>query len=265
MIKEKSVNRTGMMFSKSYGQHILINNHILTEMVAKSGIRPTDVVLEIGPGTGNLTQLLLERAKKVIAIELDPRMVSELNKRFKYSEYAHKFTLIPGDVMTTKLPFFDLCVANIPYQISSPLVFKLLSHEPTFRCAVLMFQKEFAQRLIAKPGSDLYCRLSVNVQLLSKVDHLIKVGKNNFKPPPKVESSIVRIEPKNPRPVIDYMEWDGLLRICFIRKNKTLQAAFKQKVVLQLLFNNREKFINEKINESSMIEALNKFGLGDEK
>lgn len=120
-------------------------------------------------------------------------MVSELTKRFKYSEFQHKFVLIPGDVMGVELPFFDICVANIPYQISSPLVFKLLSHQPTFRCAVLMFQKEFAQRLIAKPGSDLYCRLSVNVQLLARVDHLIKVGRNNFKPPPKVESSIVRI------------------------------------------------------------------------
>lgn len=242
MIKEKTVSRTGMVFNKSYGQHILINAHILKEMVDKSAIRPTDVVLEIGPGTGNLTALLLERAKKVIAIELDPRMVSELTKRFKYSEYQNKFTLIPGDVMGVDLPFFDICVANIPYQISSPLVFKLLSHQPTFRCAILMFQKEFAQRLIAKPGSDLYCRLSVNVQLLSKVDHLIKVGRNNFKPPPKVESSIVRIEPKNPRPNIDYLEWDGLLRICFIRKNKTLQAAFKHKKILALLHENRQKF-----------------------
>lgn len=111
-----------------------------------------------------------------------------------------------------------------------------------FRCAVLMFQKEFAQRLVAKPGSDLYCRLSVNVQLLSKVDHLIKVGKNNFKPPPKVESSIVRIEPKNPLPDIDFLEWDGLLRICFIRKNKTLQAAFKHKKIQQMLRDNANKF-----------------------
>ena len=68
-------------------------------MVNKSAIRPTDVVLEIGPGTGNLTQLLLERSKKAIAIEVDPRMVSELSKRFKYSEFQHKFVLIPGDVM----------------------------------------------------------------------------------------------------------------------------------------------------------------------
>lgn len=143
--------------------------------------------------------------------------------------------------MTTELPFFDICIANIPYQISSPLVFKLLSHKPMFRCAVLMFQKEFAQRLIAKCGSDLYCRLSVNVQLLAKVDHLIKVGKNNFKPPPKVESSIVRIEPKSPLPDIDFLEWDGLLRICFIRKNKTLQAAFKHKKILDILKKNADQ------------------------
>ena len=73
---------------------------------------------------------------------------------------------------------------------------------------------------MAKPGSELYCRLSVNVQLLAKVDHLMKVSKNNFRPPPKVESSVVRIEPKNPPPPINYIEWDGLLRICFMRKNK---------------------------------------------
>ena len=168
-------------------------------------------------------------------------MVAELSKRFKYSEYASKFVLVPGDVLALEMPFFDVCVANIPYQISSPLVFKLLSQKPMFRCAVIMFQKEFAQRLIAKPGSELYCRLSVNVQLLSRVDHLIKVGKNNFKPPPKVESSIVRIEPKTPLPNIDFLEWDGLLRICFIRKNKTLRATFKHKKIVQMLKANSDR------------------------
>mgnify|MGYP002074095021 CR=1 FL=1 len=89
--------------------------------------------------------------------------------------------------------------------------------------------------MVAQPGSELYCRLSVNVQLLSRVDHLMKVSKNNFKPPPKVESSVIRMEPKNPPPQIDYLEWDGLLRICFIRKNKQLGALFKQKKILALM------------------------------
>jgi len=106
--------------------------------------------------------LLLERAKKVIAIEIDPRMSSEVIKRVSNSPYRHKFELIQGDVLKTDIPYFDVCVANIPYQISSPLVFKLLLHKP-FRYAVIMFQKEFAMRMVAKPGSDLYCRLSVNL------------------------------------------------------------------------------------------------------
>ena len=229
---------------KSKGQHLLKNPMILNEIITKSGIKPTDTVLEIGPGTGNLTMLLLEAARKVIAIELDPRMVAQLLKRVGVSEYQNKLQLIQGDVLKQQLPPFDLCVANIPYQISSPIVFKLLTHKPLFKCAVLLIQREFAMRLVAKPNSEFYCRLSVNVQLLSKVEHIMKVSKKNFCPPPKVESSVVRIEPKNPLPDINYLEWDGLLRICFGRKNKTLGAIFKQKKVLDLVYNNYLKFKN---------------------
>ena len=81
-------------------------------------------------------------------------------------------------------------------------------------------------RLFAKPGDRLYSRLSVNAQMWAKIDHIMKVGKNNFRPPPAVESSVVRLVPKNPRPQISYDEWDGLLRILFVRKNKTLRASF---------------------------------------
>jgi 18S rRNA (adenine1779-N6/adenine1780-N6)-dimethyltransferase len=179
--------------------------------------------------------------------------------------------------MKADLPYFDVCVANIPYQISSPLTFKLLAHRPSFRAAVIMFQHEFAMRLVAKPGravlsalkfdevstchalpaapytgsvagagDSMYCRLAVNTQLLARVSHLLKVqsatcraradinsslcisrgavvaqvgyitlmlsscvqvGKNNFRPPPKVDSSVVRIEPMNPPPPINLLEW----------------------------------------------------------
>lgn len=169
-------------------------------------------------------------------------MVAELTKRFKYSDLGHKFELIQGDVLTKELPYFDICVANIPYQISSPLVFKLLSHRPLFRHATLMFQTEFAMRLVAKPGNEMYCRLAVNVQMLARTAHILKVGKNNFRPPPKVDSSVVRIEPKNPPPPINYLEWDGLLRICFMRKNKQLGAIFKKKNIVKLLENNYNKY-----------------------
>ena len=115
-----------------------------------------------------------------------------------------------------------------------------------FRCAVLMFQREFAQRLIAKPGSNMYCRLSVNVQLLARVDHLIKVGRNSFKPPPKVESSVVRIEPKYPPPPINFVEWDGLVRLCFLRKNRTLGSIFRLKNILKMLQANFKRYAEAK-------------------
>jgi 18S rRNA (adenine1779-N6/adenine1780-N6)-dimethyltransferase len=91
-----------------------------------------------------------------------------------------------------------------------------------------MFQREFALRLTARPGDALYCRLSVNAQFWAKITHIMKVGKNNFKPPPQVESSVVRIEPKigKDRPNVSWDEWDGLLRVCFVRKNKTLRASW---------------------------------------
>ncbi len=89
--------------------------------------------------------------------------------------YDDFMQVIQGDILKTELPYFDVCVANIPYQISSAIVFKLLFHRPLFRFAVIMFQKEFAQRLVAKPGDALFCRLSVNTQLLARVSHLLKV------------------------------------------------------------------------------------------
>ncbi|KAF5197841.1 Ribosomal rna small subunit methyltransferase, partial [Thalictrum thalictroides] len=228
----------GVSFHKSKGQHILKNPLLVDSIVEKSGIKSSDVILEIGPGTGNLTKKLLEAGKMVIAVEVDPRMVLELQRRFQGTPFNNRLKVIQGDILKCDLPYFDICVANIPYQISSPLTFKLLSHRPAFRCAIIMFQREFAMRLIAQPGQNLYCRLSVNTQLLARISHLLKVGKNNFRPPPKVDSSVVRIEPRKPLPPVNFKEWDGLIRLCFNRKNKTLGSIFRQKSVLSLLEKN---------------------------
>ncbi|GLI60554.1 hypothetical protein VaNZ11_002712 [Volvox africanus] len=236
--KDVNTGVSGLEFHKSKGQHILKNPLVVQSIVDKAGVKSTDVVLEIGPGTGNLTVKLLEKAKKVIAIELDPRMVLELQRRVQGTPYANNLQIIHGDFMRVDLPYFDLCVANIPYNISSPLTFKLLAHRPVFRAAVIMYQHEFAMRLVAKPGDQLYSRLAVNTQLLARVHHLLKVGRNNFRPPPKVDSSVVRIEPRHPPPPVNFLEWDGLVRLCFSRKNKTLGAIFRQANALQTLEEN---------------------------
>lgn len=217
------------------GQHFLRNPEIVNSIIEKSHLRPTDTVLEVGPGTGNLTVKLLEASKKVIAIEMDRRMVREVQKRVESDPRRHRLEVIQGDALKMPLPYFDVCVANLPYQISSAFLFTLLKHRPFFRSAVLMFQEEFAARLSASPGSPLYCRLSVNTQLLAKVQQLIKVGRNNFRPPPKVDSRVVKIEPRNPPPPINFVEWDGMVKLCFNRKNKTLRSVFTTKAVLSQL------------------------------
>eukprot|EP00956_Cyclotella_meneghiniana_P044120 scaffold302386_cov76-Cyclotella_meneghiniana.AAC.2 len=188
-------------------------------------------------------------------------MVREVLKRVEGTEHERKLQVIQGDAIKTRFPFFDVCVANVPYQISSVLVFKLLSHRPMFRCAVMMFQEEFALRLTARPGEALYCRLSVNTQLLARVDQLMKVGRNNFRPPPKVESRVVRIELRNPPPPVNFSEWDGMIRLLFNRKNKTLRSVLLTKPTIKMLDTNRrtQKSLNN--NPETMEEEAE----GDDK
>ncbi|KAI9075844.1 hypothetical protein K1719_042211 [Acacia pycnantha] len=205
----------GISFHKSKGQHILKNPLLVDSIVQKSGIKSTDVILEIGPGTGNLTKKLLEAGKMVIAVEIDPRMVLELQRRFQGTPHSSRLKVIQGDVLKTELPYFDICVANIPYQISSPLTFKLLNHQPAFRCAIIMFQREFAMRLVAQP---------------------------------------VRIEPRKPRIEVKQKEWEGFLRICFNRKNKTLGSIFKQKSVISLLEKNYKTLQSLKLSQEGLTE-----------
>ena len=111
--------------------------------------------------------------------------------------------------------------------------------------------------LSRRPGDNLYCRLSVNTQLLARTQQLLKVGRNNFNPPPKVESRVCRIEPYNPPPAVNFVEWDGMIRLCFQRKNKTLAAIFKNKKVIEMLQENYRTFcaLNNKVGKGSDCEV----------
>ena len=123
----------GLTADKSRGQHFLKNPLVVNSIVDKSELRATDTVLEIGPGTGNMTVKLLAAAKKVIAVEVDPRMVAEVQKRVSETDGASRLQVMFADVLKVDLPYFDVCVANVPYNISSAIVFKLLAHRPMFR------------------------------------------------------------------------------------------------------------------------------------
>lgn len=127
-------------FNTNVGQHILKNPGIADAIVEKSYLKPTDTVLEIGPGTGNISVRILERAKKLVAVELDPRMAGEITKRVMGTPAAKKLEVLLGDAIKLDFPPHDVCISNTPYQISSPLVFKLLSMPNPPRACVLMFQ-----------------------------------------------------------------------------------------------------------------------------
>ncbi|KAF9256199.1 rRNA adenine dimethylase [Marasmius fiardii PR-910] len=237
--------RNPIFNTEQFGQHILKNPQVAQTIVDKANLKPTDNVLEVGPGTGNLTVRILEQAKHVIAVEMDPRMAAELTKRVQGKPEQRKLEIIIGDFVKADLPFFDVCISNTPYQISSPLIFKLLSHRPLPRVCILMFQREFALRLVAKPGTELWSRLSANVQLYAKVDYLMAVNKNSFRPPPKVESSVVRVAPRDPPPPVRFEEFDGLARIIFSRRNKTLHGGFMAKGVIPMLEKNYRTWCSE--------------------
>jgi 18S rRNA (adenine1779-N6/adenine1780-N6)-dimethyltransferase len=125
-IKRPRVTASGPVADKSKGQHFLKNPLVVNSIVEKARLKSTDVVLEIGPGTGNMTAKLLDVAKKVIAVEVDPRMIAELQKRFAETEKASHLEILYSDILKADLPYFDVVVANVPYNISSAIVFKLL-------------------------------------------------------------------------------------------------------------------------------------------
>ncbi|KAJ7468670.1 S-adenosyl-L-methionine-dependent methyltransferase [Mycena latifolia] len=258
-----AAGRNPIFKTEQFGQHILKNPLVAQGIVDKANLRPTDHVLEVGPGTGNLTMRILEKAKHVTAVEFDPRMAAELTKRVQGKPEQRKLEIIIGDFVKADLPYFDVCISNTPYQISSPLIFRLLSHRPLPRVCILMFQREFALRLVARPSTELWSRLSANVQLYAKVDHIMNVGKNNFRPAPMVESSVVRVVPRDPPPPVKFEEFDGLGRILFSRRNKTVHGNFMAKGVIEMLEKNwrtwcaeTDHMVEENVNMKAKIEQV---------
>ncbi|KAJ7145798.1 rRNA adenine dimethylase [Mycena epipterygia] len=258
-----AAGRNPIFKTEQFGQHILKNPLVAQGIVDKANLRPTDHVLEVGPGTGNLTMRILEKARHVTAVEFDPRMAAELTKRVQGKPEQRKLEIVIGDFVKAELPYFDVCISNTPYQISSPLIFRLLSHRPLPRVCILMFQREFALRLVARPSTELWSRLSANVQLYAKVDHIMNVGKNNFRPAPMVESSVVRVVPRDPPPPVKFEEFDGLGRILFSRRNKTVHGNFMAKGVIEMLEKNwrtwcaeTDQMIEDNVNMKAKIEQV---------
>ncbi|MEM2908160.1 MAG: 16S rRNA (adenine(1518)-N(6)/adenine(1519)-N(6))-dimethyltransferase RsmA [Candidatus Hadarchaeales archaeon] len=216
-----TLRRYGIRLSKRSGQTHVIDPSLLMRMVDYADISPRDLVLEIGAGIGNLTKLLAERAGKVIAVERDAKLFQVLRGQVKG---LANVDLVNADILQMELPPFNKVVANLPYAISSEITFKLLKHD--FELAVLMYQKEFAQRLVAKPGSKDYGRLTVGVYYRAEVELLEEVEPSAFFPRPKVSSMVVRLRPRSPPfQVIDEALFFDVVRALFQHKRQKVRNA----------------------------------------
>ncbi|AKG91604.1 ribosomal RNA small subunit methyltransferase A [Geoglobus ahangari] len=207
-----------MKFYRREGQHILVDRRVLSRIVRYAELSKSDAVLEVGCGTGNLTSYLLKSSGVVYGIEKDRRFVDLLKKKFSHEISENRFVLIEGDALRVEWPEFNKFVSNIPYNISSELTFRLLEHK--FDLAVVMYQKEFAERLVAREGSKSYGRLSVMVKAFCRAEILEIVRPSAFRPRPKVESAIVRLYPEPEIAVRDVEKLDLLLRAAFSSRRK---------------------------------------------
>ncbi|MHA1866037.1 MAG: 16S rRNA (adenine(1518)-N(6)/adenine(1519)-N(6))-dimethyltransferase RsmA [Candidatus Heimdallarchaeaceae archaeon] len=238
-----SLKYLGVNPTKIRSQNFLIDSNIIKYQIEKAGINQEDIVLEIGGGLASLTKCLAEKAKKVYCIELD-KIFSKFLRDY-FSTY-NNVEIISGDALKIEWPSFSKSVSNLPYQISSPITFKLL--EQSFQVAVLMYQKEFAERLFAEPGSKNYSRLSVMVKLKGKVKYLKTINEHSFYPQPKVKSALVEIKPLNRELNLDIIQFGEFVTNLFTLKGKTVRSALK------INFKNTFSSLSEK--EKEKLEKL---------
>jgi len=202
------------------GQNFLIDSNISDKIVDSAEISPGEKILEIGPGRGALTELLISKGD-LIAIEKDKWLSVVLKQKFRDSA-----EIIEGDILKWEVPPVDVIVANLPYSISSPILFRLVNYD--WNRAILMFQEEFANRLVAKPGSKIYGRLSVMANHYVTTKKLFKVSKTAFQPQPKIHSQVVKLIRHEPNyELADFDTFDKVVRSLFTHRRKTIRNCLK--------------------------------------
>ncbi len=206
-------------------QHFLIDTDAV-DFIADSVPILGRTVLEVGPGGGVLTAALLERGANVRAVELDGTLLPNLEQRFEDELSTGQLTITCGDASKVPLPAFDLVIANLPYSISSKITFRLL--ETGFETALLMYQWEFAKRMVSPPGDGEYGRLSVMVQTYADVELILRLPPRAFNPPPEVDSAVVKIIPHEPpMKILNRDVHAVLVRELFSHRRKTIQNGLK--------------------------------------
>ncbi len=254
---------------KRFGQNFLVDNNIIDNIVTAIAPKEDDMLVEIGPGQGALTDPLLQKCPSLNVVELDKDLIPRLRVQFfNYPE----FTIHEGDAL--KFDFSTLVkdnkplriVGNLPYNISTPLMFHLLSYGDAVKDMHFMLQKEVVDRLTAAPGEKAYGRLGIMVQYYCKTTPLIHVPPTAFRPMPKVDSAIVRLEPRKEikTPAKNIKLFENLVNACFQQRRKTLRNTLKNFVSanqlnelnIDLTLRPEKLSVNDFVNLSNEIENL---------
>lgn len=253
-ITKTILNQYGIKLNKNVGQNYLIDKNKRDQIIDFANITKKDVILEIGTGIGTLTIELARKAQKVIAIEQDKKICEILSKRLE-EEKIDNVELINDDALNVDFPEFNKIVSNLPYQISSPITFKFLNYD--FNLAVLMYQKEFAQRMNGKVGTKNYSRLSCMLYFKCNVEKLTDVSCESFIPKPKIDSTVVCLTPKeNKISDDDFKVYSKFTKALFQHRNKKIKNALIDS--RHIVCNLDKKEIKEKIN-SIESDELNEY------
>lgn len=265
--------------NKSLGQNFLVDDNVIDEIIRCANIDKKDLIIEIGPGLGVLTNRLLQESNNVMAVELDKRMVSILQDRFKLNingQTESKLEIINEDILKINLNQLIAekkskneikqvkIVANLPYYISTPIIMKLLENRLDIDEIIVMVQKEVAERLTAKTGTRLAGAITYAVEYYSEAESIIKVPKESFVPSPKVESEVIKLTVRKDKKiqVQDEKLLFDIISKSFMQRRKTLSNALLNNNII----NNKDDVekmwkklgINEKVRGESL--TLEQFG-----
>ena len=227
------MNEYNITANKGYGQNFLVDENIVSSIVEKADVNKEDLIIEIGPGLGTLTALLLEKAGKVVCIELDPKMITVLNDRFTLYD---NFELINNDVLKEdlksiiekNLKTLELkkakVVANLPYYITTPIIMKLLEDKLNLESITVMVQKEVAERLAEEPGGKETGAITYSIHYYTNPEIVINVPNDSFVPAPKVDSAVIKLEVLNTPKIQVENEavFFKVVKAAFLQKRKTL-------------------------------------------
>ena len=245
------LNKYNAHANKGYGQNFLIDQNVVDGIIENAGVCKEDLIIEIGPGLGNLTSPLLENAGKVICIELDPKMVSILKDRFSLYE---NFELINEDVLKVDLNKLieenskfktAKVVANLPYYITTPIIMKLLEDKLNLESITVMVQKEVAERLADKPGGKEVGAITYSINYYTNPEIIIDVPRDSFIPAPNVDSAVIKLDVlKEPKvKVLDEELFFKVIKFSFLQKRKTLINSLSNSGLLP------KDFLEEMLNE----------------